>query len=458
MRETTDAMHPTHPRRRPWPTVLLLVVTALLLALFAVVLVAPPAGAHSLGGVEPGNYRTRVLAVRPPVPGLSVEVVDAGSRLRLVNTGPADVVVLGYQAEPWLRVGPRGVFENSRSPTVAMAGPRRADSPAPAAADPAAPASWRQVDPGRSVAWHDHRAHWEADEPPAQVRRAPGSAQVVIPNWTVKLRTGGRLVDVVGEVRWVPGPSPLPWLAGAALLAMAVVAAGRTRRWSVALVAALALVVGLDLVQVAGAVAAAQAPPASVLPSIAASAAGWVLAALAIRQLLRRRVESGLFQLLLAAGLLTVVGGLGDLGFLLRSQLPTALPDWTVRFAVAAKIGLGVGALAAAGLRLRVTVRDWAPADEDWAPADEDWAPADEGRAPAHPPVDIHEHPTRRSATLPLRGAEPPGAGFQPALQGEAARQRQPAAAHSTLATVLPWPGPRRSADNLDDPDLPGGA
>ena len=57
MRETTDAMHPTHPRRRPWPTVLLLVVTALLLALFAVVLVAPPAGAHSLGGVEPGNYR-----------------------------------------------------------------------------------------------------------------------------------------------------------------------------------------------------------------------------------------------------------------------------------------------------------------------------------------------------------------------------------------------------------------
>ena len=196
---------------------------------------------------------------------------------------------------------------------------------------------------------------------------------------------------------------------------------------------------------------AAQAPLASVLPSIAAAVAGWVLAALAIRQLLRRRVESGLFQLLLAAGLLTVVGGLGDLGFLLRSQLATGLPDWMVRFAVAAKIGLGVGALAAAGLRLRVTVRDWAPADEDWAPADE-------GRAPAHPPVDIHEHPTRRSATLPLRGAEPPGAGFQPALQGEAARQREPAAAHSTLATVLPWPGPRRSGDNLDDPDLPGGA
>src|SRR5215218_1770765 len=237
-------MHPTHPGRRPWPTVLLLVVTALLLALFAVVLVAPPVGAHPLGGVQSSNYQARVLAVRPPVPGLTVAVVDAGSRLRLVNTGPRDVVVLGYQLEPWLRVGPRGVFENSRSPTLQMAGPRRADSPPPAAVDPGAPTSWRQVDAGQSVAWHDHRAHWEADEPPTQVRRAPGSTHVVIPQWTVKLRSGGRLVDVVGEVRWVPGPSPLPWLAGAALLAMAVVAVGRTRRWSDALVAALALVVG----------------------------------------------------------------------------------------------------------------------------------------------------------------------------------------------------------------------
>jgi hypothetical protein len=283
-------MHPTHPRRRPWPTVLLLAVTAVALALFAVVLVAPPVGAHSLGGAEPSNYQTRVLAIRPAAQGITVEVVDAGTRLRLHNASGREVVVLGDESEPWLRVGP-----------------------------------------GQSVTWHDHRAHWEADQPPAQVRRAPGSPHLVIPEWTVKLRTGGHLVDVVGEVRWVPGPSPLPWLAGAALLAMAVVAAGRARRWSDALVAALALVVALDLVQAAGAWTAAQAPLASKLPSLAASAAGWVVAGLAIRQLLRRRVESGLFQLLLAAGLLTVVGGLGDLGFLLRSQLARTLPAWMVR-------------------------------------------------------------------------------------------------------------------------------
>jgi hypothetical protein len=75
-------MHPTNPRRRPWPTVLLLVVTAVLLALFAVVLIAPPAGALALGA---GTYQTRVLAPGPsPLPwlagaaSLAMAVVAAG--------------------------------------------------------------------------------------------------------------------------------------------------------------------------------------------------------------------------------------------------------------------------------------------------------------------------------------------------------------------------------------------
>jgi hypothetical protein len=410
--------------------------------------------------------------VRPAVPGLTVEVVDAGSRLRLLNTGPRDVVVLGYQLEPWLRVGPRGVFENSRSPTLQMAGPRRTDGPPPAAVDPGAPASWRQVDAGQSVAWHDHRAHWEADEPPAQVRRAPGSTHVVIPQWTVKLRTGGRLVDVVGEVRWVPGPSPLPWLAGAALLAMAVVAVGRTRRWSDALAAALALVVALDLVQAAGAWTAAQAPPAGKLLSIGASAAGWVLAGLAIRQLLRRRVESGLFQLLLAAGLLTVVGGLGDLGYLLRSQLATTLPTWVVRAAVTAKIGLGLGALTAAALRLQRTLT---PQVEDRHDQGWTWAEAERDAGSREPAVrgwaadvDNPARSIRGLATLPHRGPQDPEGRVKaarapaeaPAGAPVEVPADAPAEAGGTLATVLPWPGGRRadSFDDLDDPDLPGGA
>jgi hypothetical protein len=457
-------MHPTHPRRRPWPTVLLLLVTALLVALAAVVVVAPPAGAsHSLGGTEPSNYQTRVLGVRPAVAGVSVEVVDGGTRLRLNNGSGREVVVLGYQSEPWLRAGP-----------------------------------------GESVTWHDHRAHWEAGEPPAQVRRSPGSAQVAVPRWTIELRTGRRLVDVVGEVRWVPGPSPLPWLAGAAVLAMAVVAATRGRRWLGALVAALALLVALDLVQLAGAWIEARPPLAGKLLTLGASAAGWVLAALAVRQLLRRRLESGLFQLLLAAGLLTLVSGLGDLGFLLRSQLANILPDQLVRAAVAAKLGLGTGALTAAALQLRVLLAAQPTAGM-----------LAEGALAGG--VDTRRHALHPSATLPHRGGRDPRPGFERARRpgsglegaqfddappgpllwdwddepfdfddledwddpaplserfgpgrvpelhvvgGRASRRPEPASATSgsTSATVLPWPSHRRPPTFVDDPDLPGGA
>jgi len=361
--------------------VLLLVVTALLVALAAVVVVAPPAGADSLGGAEPSNYQTRVLAVRPAAEGIAVEVVDAGTRLRLYNASGREVVVLDDESEPWLRVGP-----------------------------------------GQSVSWHDHRAHWEAEEPPTGVRRTPGTAQVAVPRWTVSLRTGRRLVDVVGEVRWVPGPSPLPWLAGAALLAMAVVAAGRGRRWLGVLVAALALVVVLDLVQLAGAWTGARPPLPGKLLTLGASAAGWVLAAaLAIRQLLRRRLESGLSQLLLAAGLLMVVSGLGDLGFLFRSQLASSLPDWMVRAAVMGKLGLAAGALAAAALHLRALLAAQA---RDVRP---------EPGLEVAPSWDWDEEP--------------------PALEPAAATTTS----SSNLATVLPWPSHRRQG-TFDDPDLPGGA
>jgi quinol-cytochrome oxidoreductase complex cytochrome b subunit len=59
-------MHPTHHRRRPWPTVLLLLVTAAVLALLAVVLIAPPAGALALG--LPAQVRRAPGSSPPPWP------------------------------------------------------------------------------------------------------------------------------------------------------------------------------------------------------------------------------------------------------------------------------------------------------------------------------------------------------------------------------------------------------
>src|SRR5437764_832098 len=68
------------------------------------------------GGPISTNWRSTLEAVTPPVTGVRVSVVDLSQRLKLSNAGPTEVMVLGYHGEPYLRVGPAGVFENVRSP------------------------------------------------------------------------------------------------------------------------------------------------------------------------------------------------------------------------------------------------------------------------------------------------------------------------------------------------------
>ena len=86
------------------------------LALATVCVAASPAAAHGVGGREPTNVRSRIISVTPQLAGLQVTLIEDGERVELTNRGPTEVTVLGYDDEPYLRVGPDGVFENTRSP------------------------------------------------------------------------------------------------------------------------------------------------------------------------------------------------------------------------------------------------------------------------------------------------------------------------------------------------------
>ena len=46
----------------------------------ALVASASPAGAHTVTGVAPTNYRSEVLGISPPLPGLKVRLLDLGRR------------------------------------------------------------------------------------------------------------------------------------------------------------------------------------------------------------------------------------------------------------------------------------------------------------------------------------------------------------------------------------------
>src|SRR5687767_11573897 len=115
-----------------------------------------PAAAHfgNHGELPVSNYRTRILAVSPAVDGLSLRVIDAGGRMELTWNGPQDLIVDGYDGEPYLRVGDDGVFTNLRSTATYLNQSRYASSAPPSMADNTAEPSWSKLSGGRTVRWH----------------------------------------------------------------------------------------------------------------------------------------------------------------------------------------------------------------------------------------------------------------------------------------------------------------
>jgi hypothetical protein len=327
---------------------------AVLLALGFVVLGATPASAHGLTGVQPTNFASHVISVSPSVPGLTVRVLDLGARIQLRNATRYDVVVLGYQGEPYLRVGPDGVFENRRSPAVFLNRSTTVTATVPLSYDARARPVWRRTSRGRVVAWHDHRVHWMGASLPATVHNAPGHVHVVS-NWTVTLVYRGRPITVRGDLLWVPGPSALPRLGLALLVALVVGGLGFTRRWGV--VVALALLVAAVLVAflIAGEWSSISAGWWSAFLSTAYSILGVAVALAAIGALARswRTPGDAVALVLVAAVVLTFGSGLADITVLDHSQLPTSLSGSLARTFVAVVLGAGVGVLVTAARKLR---------------------------------------------------------------------------------------------------------
>ena len=339
-------------------------VLALLLAVGSVLAAAQPAGAHGVAGIQPSNFATRVLAVVPPTPGIHVQADDLGNKLQLDNHTGRDVVVLGYDNEPYLRVGPAGVFENVRSPAVYLNRTRTGYVPVPASADPHAPPQWHQTGVGTTVRWHDHRAHWLAATNPPQVQRDPGSRHL-IQRWTVTLVADRTRIQVHGDVVWVPGPSPWIWLVLALGFALAVVVLAATRLGRAAVAASLAVLIVGETAHVFGSWAATTVAGSTKLAASAYALGGIAVAALALVWVVRRGVHPAAPLLLLAGLFLALAGGLADVTALYRSQLPTTLPVTLARLEIAATIGLGAGIAIVGGWRLRPT----APRERGAAPA-----------------------------------------------------------------------------------------
>ncbi|MCZ2857754.1 hypothetical protein [Blastococcus sp. VKM Ac-2987] len=328
----------------------LLTVLAGVLALLAL---AGPASAHVGGEAAGSDFDGRVVAVTPQLPGITVRVLQFGDELELVNGSGTEVVVPGYSDEPYLRIGPDGVWRNAHSPATYINLDRYGRTTLPDSADPDATPRWERISTEPEYVWHDHRTHWMSqDLLPPQVAADP-TREHVVSEWIVPLRHGSTEAEVAGVLTWSPPPSPwVVWPLVTAVLLTAV-AAGLVARTS-------RLLGGLLAVGALAALWHALATPApsvttgshagAVVSALLPAAATLLCAVLGVRAALRGRgAMTGL--LAVVTGWLLLVQGLPDVDVLWSANVLSAGPQPAARIAVGllATLGLGlvVGGIAA---------------------------------------------------------------------------------------------------------------
>ena len=262
--------------------------------------------------------------------------------------------MLGYQNEPYLRIGPAGVLRNQRSPATFLNQTKYLiPGPIPASYKASAPPEWSKISDGRTAGWHDHRTHWMATTNPPIVQRDPGHRHVIISHWVVPLRVDGRHVELTGDVVWVPGPSPWPWLllALAGLVAVVGVACTRLAPAGVALALGFA---GVSAALLAiGAWRYATGSFWAHLGTTAYEIGAVVLVGITVSLLARRRGFYDVSPTMLFTGvILAIGGGLANVTSLWRSQLPTVLAEGLARFLIALCVGVGAGVVVVAARHL----------------------------------------------------------------------------------------------------------
>lgn len=341
-------LDPARPRPVRPPAGARLLVAALL-ALLAVPLLATPASAHGASGRESSNWLTTLTSPVRPAPGVTVRLVESGARLELTST-ESEVLVLGDDGEPYLRVGPDGVLTNSRSPARVRNATLADPGGLPGGTDPAAEPVWERTSDEPTARWYDSRTRWTAPQPPHEVQAEPDRRQVVR-EWSVPVTQAGAPVAVAGTLAWVPGPSPLPsWLLALAATA-AVPAVAFLRRGAARTLAGLTVLCLLVSVTHSAASAAevAGGPGAGVAAFVSGNLplmTGWFAAAVGTVQLWRGR-STGLYVAAFAGAVIAVLGGLLDVAAFGSSQVPAAGPAWFGRLTTALSLGLGLGLVAA---------------------------------------------------------------------------------------------------------------
>lgn len=209
-----------------------LAATAASAAIACLILVsAIPASAHQ------GNpdFRSIVNSITPEplAEGLEAEVVNFDDHVVLTNKTGKDILILGYDREPYARMSADGKVEiNLNSPSHYLNEDRFANVPVPERADKDAEPAWERVEGAGRFEWHDHRSHYMSEGTPPQV--TDESVRTKVFDYSIPIEVAGKPAAINGTLFWQgkdTGAPVLPFvLLGIMILAVAGFVVIRRRR------------------------------------------------------------------------------------------------------------------------------------------------------------------------------------------------------------------------------------
>ncbi len=162
------------------------------LAVAVALVAAAPAMAHQ------GNPNF-LSEVESAPRGVDVEVLNRDDALLLRAERGTEVVVEGYDGEPYARIDGDGeVSVNTDSPAYYLNDDRFGDVPVPDDADGKGAPRWKRLDGSGRFEWHDHRMHWMSKGRPPQVSDPDVRTKVF--DWSVPTSRG----PIEGTLFWTP--------------------------------------------------------------------------------------------------------------------------------------------------------------------------------------------------------------------------------------------------------------
>ena len=280
-------------------------------ATVAVVATAPPAAAHGSAGKSATNWRSEVTGITIVDSGARATTTDLGDHVEVTADGSHQIIVFGYNGEPYLKFDAQGVSINGNSPAVFINRSTTHSKKVPPRFDAKAAPQWRRETTARSYSWHDHRFH-----------RGPGGTPRA---WTIPISVDGAPAKIAGRLLYVDPTAPSTALFVGVAAVGFLSAFAMLRRRAMTIVSALAVLVCATAILVSQQRFSTE-PWQDQLGATAYSL-GTILSATAVLTVgLARRRNLAAPVVLLASVAILVCGGFARFDWLTRSQLPSTLP------------------------------------------------------------------------------------------------------------------------------------